>query len=120
MSTTVLLWNYKPFWLLLSYSLAVAFTLLAAIEGLLAFKRNGYAADTNFSTILVTTRNVGLDRIAEGHCLGQSPVGKEFERNKLRFGDVGVADTSGGNRTRHAAFGTPDEVHDIHFRAKYI
>jgi hypothetical protein len=119
MSNKVWLWNYKPFWLLLSYSLAVAFTLLAVIEGLLAFKRNGYAADTNFSTILVTTRNVSLDRIAEGHFLGQSPVGKEFERNKSRFGDVGVAGTSGGTGTRHAAFGTPDEVHDIHFRAEY-
>jgi len=123
MSTTILVWNYKPFWLILSYSLAIGLTLLATVEGFLALKRNGYAADTNFSTILATTRNAALDEIADGHCLGQLPMRGQFLQNKLMFGDVGVVHADalgGGSGRRHAAFGMPNEVQVIRVRERYI
>lgn len=115
-SNTILIWNYKPFWLVLSYSLAVLFALTAVIEGLFAFARNGYSADTNFSTILATTRNIDLDRLAEGMCLGQSLPPNSFMEERLRFRQVRRRDEQG---EAHAAFGLPGDVGPIVFGDKY-
>jgi hypothetical protein len=65
-SRTELVWNYRPLWLVLSYSLAVAGILCVVVMGILAYEWNGYGTDLGFSSILVTTRNKALDEIVEG------------------------------------------------------
>lgn len=86
------------------------------IEGLFAFAKNGYSADTNFSTILATTRNLDLDRLAEGMCLGQSPPPKNFSESRLKFGEL----RRGGEQLEaHATFGLPDDIRPIVFGKKY-
>lgn len=117
MSTAILIWNYKPFWLVLSYSLAALLAILAVIEGLFAFARNGYSADTNFSTILATTRNSELDLLAEGLCLGNSPAPKHFTESQLRFGRVSRIGRQG---EAHVAFGLSDDVGPIVVGEKYL
>ncbi|KAH6721523.1 hypothetical protein BKA61DRAFT_469744, partial [Leptodontidium sp. MPI-SDFR-AT-0119] len=92
------------------------FVSIAVIEGLFAFARNGYSADTNFSTILATTRNLDLDRLAEGMCLGQFPPPKSFMGERLKFGQVRRRDEQG---EAHAAFGLPGDVGPIVFGDKY-
>ncbi|KAI9860719.1 MAG: hypothetical protein M1830_006219, partial [Pleopsidium flavum] len=65
MANIVLVWNYAPLWLWLSYGAALLTTLVAVAVGAAAISRNGYAVDTNFSTFLATTRSKDLDDIAE-------------------------------------------------------
>ncbi|CZT13646.1 uncharacterized protein RAG0_17153 [Rhynchosporium agropyri] len=117
-SKTILVWNYKPFWLIISYSLAVFLASLAVIEGLFAFAKNGYSADTNFSTILATTRNLDVDRLAEGMCLGQSPPLRNFPEAKLRFGELKRRGSE--QLEAHTTFGLLDDVGPIEFGKKYI
>lgn len=114
----ILVWHYAPFWLILSYSLAVVSTIVAAAIGAHAFRSNGYSADTNFSTFLATTRNASLDRAVGdgGVCLGQEPLDEAFKEVRLRFGDVGGKERGVG----HAAFGFPSETRGIVFGDNYV
>jgi hypothetical protein len=104
---TKLLWDYRPLWLVLSYSLAVAGMLVAVVMGVLAYKWNGYGTDLSFSSILVTTRNKALDEVAEGSCLGNTPLPKHITGERLRFGELRNArttnDVPGG--PKHTGFG---------------
>lgn len=87
MSAAVLKWDYEPFWLVLSYSLAAGVSLIAISVGIYAFKANGYSADTNFSTFLTTTRNQSLDRLSKDSYAGQISLSKDFMKSKLSFNE---------------------------------
>lgn len=116
-TATELVWNYKPFWLVLSYSLAVGSMCVAAVMGAAAFRRNGYSADMSFSSIVATTRNTDLDVLAEGISLGYSPLPKRFQSKRLRFGELG-GEMAGG--VAHTAFGLEDNVTAIKVGKKYV
>lgn len=115
-TATELVWNYKPFWLVLSYSLAVGSMCVAVGMGVVAFRRNGYSADMSFSSIVATTRNGDLDVLAEGISLGYSPLPKHFQGVRLRFGEV-RGEMVGG--VAHTAFGLEGNVTGIEVGKKY-
>ncbi|KAL4899019.1 hypothetical protein BDW74DRAFT_164112 [Aspergillus multicolor] len=100
--------------LLLAYMSAVAVSIICVVIGFVALRRNGVAQGTSFSSVLLTTRNPELDRLAVGHCLGVEPLRKEMGEVTLRFGEVEVqSEGAAGDqslRRRHAAFGTKDAV----------
>lgn len=117
----VLVWSYKPTWLAVSYFIAVGLTFIAVGVGLHAIVTNGYVAQTNFSTFLVTTRNCDLDKMAEGSELGSWPLKKELRQTRLRFGQTraepDVRDgSSAPSQARHAAFGLADQIDPLHRR----
>jgi len=113
---TELLWNYRPLWLVLSYSLGVVFMALAVVMGIFAYKFNGYGTDMSFSSILVTTRNKDLDALAEGSCLGNTPLPKQLTEERLRFGEL--RDGRDGD-VKHTAFGLYEHVSPIKVGALY-
>lgn len=122
-SAHILVWSYRATWLALPYFIAVAATFAAVGVGLHAIATNGYVAQTNFSTFLSTTRSPGLDKLAEGSCLGAWPLTKELRNTSLRFGQTAAAadmqDEVGGDRPAHAAFGFIDRVTPIVKGRKY-
>lgn len=99
---SVLVWKYEPFWLALSYCLAVGVTFIILIIGMHGFIKNGYAADANFSTFMATTRSMDIDTLSRGSCLGEWPKNKELLETRLRFGEI---ETHGSDP--HAAFAFP-------------
>jgi hypothetical protein len=113
----VLVWNYRPTWLAVSYFIAIGLTFAAIGVGLHAIATNGYVAQTNFSTFLATTRNPDLDKMAEGSCLGAWPIKKEMHNTRLRFGQTTA--TESGDRPPHAAFGFEDRVTAIEKGKQY-
>lgn len=118
-SENVLVWSYKPTWLVVSYFVAVGLTFAAIGVGLHAIASNGYAAQTNFSTFLATTRNPDLDGVAEGSCLGAWPMDKALRYTRLRFGQT-VADGSTNSGKSHAAFGFADRVTPLERGKQYL
>ncbi|KAL2861718.1 hypothetical protein BJX68DRAFT_223128 [Aspergillus pseudodeflectus] len=92
--------------LLTAYMSAVAVSIVCVIIGLVALRRNGVAQGTSFSSVLMTTRNPELDRLAVGQCLGTEPLKDEIGKVRLQFGEIEGAEL----RRRHAAFGTKESV----------
>lgn len=98
--------------LVMAYAVAVAAALLCVGVGFHALFANGYSAGASFSSILLTTRNPDLDRLAQGHCLGARPVTTEVGKTVLRFGVLKSQpydEVAGG----HAAFGLRDDVRTL-------
>ena len=114
-ASTALLWTYDPRWLLISYGVGILVTLGAVAVGAVAFIKNGYAVDSCFSTFLATTSGKDLDDLARGSCLGQYPLGRDFMRNRLQFGEV----VNGDTQIRHAGFGFPEKIVGTKFGEKY-
>ncbi|KAF2964694.1 hypothetical protein GQX73_g8888 [Xylaria multiplex] len=88
MTENVLVWNYAPFWLVLSYSVASAFNIIAVVIGMYCFKKNGWSMNTTFSTFIVTTRSADLDKLAEGQHMGHWPMNETLLDARLRFGEL--------------------------------
>ena len=95
--------------LVISYAVAVVFALGAVLLGGVAFKQNGVSHVSSFSAIVATTRNVELDALTEGQCLGGLPISKDFGRTKLRLGIIGQSK----EQVNHVAFGLESNVHDL-------
>lgn len=106
-STTQLLYSYTPSFLLVSYFIGVAFSLLIVIVGLYALYTNGVSYSNSFSGILCTTRNSELDVIAKGNCTGSKPLNEALASQRLQYGLLKQPD---GAVDGHASFGTPDSV----------
>ncbi|KAI0594089.1 hypothetical protein F4775DRAFT_586354 [Biscogniauxia sp. FL1348] len=115
-----LVWDYQPFWLALSYLLAVAFTLISILLGAYAFHENGYAFEPTFSTFITTSRNPDIDNLARGCCLGQWPMSEEVLHTTLRFGELPATPDQTNDQEAHAGFGFPDKVRNIDIKKKYI
>ena len=108
------MWKYEPFWLALSYFLAVGVTFIILFIGMHGFIKNGYAADANFSTFMATTRSKDVDELTRGSCLGQWPKNKDFKQTRLRFGEIET-----GGSDPHAAFGFPGNIKDFDKKKGY-
>ena len=77
-------YTYNAMDLFLAYGIAIAVVAICVVVGLRAYIINGYSASASFSTILLTTRNDDLDKIAQGHWLGSQPLAEELQGLKLR------------------------------------
>lgn len=97
---------YKPFLLLFSYGIALLLTIPSVCLGLYAFHTNGVAHSTDFSAIIATTRNPGLDVLSDrGYTF---PLDRKTSEARLRFGGVDI-----GKKGERAAFGIADEVTEL-------
>lgn len=95
------IYNYDHKTLMAVYLIGAGITFCCLLLGLWSMRVNGYCANNSFSTILFTTRNQDLDRLAAAHCLGSSPLPEDVGGVKLRFGNIG---------DDHIAFGLRDTV----------
>ncbi|KAI1137382.1 hypothetical protein F5Y05DRAFT_389183 [Hypoxylon sp. FL0543] len=82
--------SYDRQTLLVSYLASILVTLGCIVVGCMALLSNGYTGSTNFSSVLLTTRNPDLDRLAENNTLGQKPLPDYISETKLRFGVIGT------------------------------
>lgn len=98
--------------LLIAYVVAISVTAICALVGLLALLVNGYSAGDNFSSIMLSTRNTELDRIARGHCLGQTPLVDDIKKIVLRYGILEPRSHE-SQRRPHAAFGFRSNVRNL-------
>lgn len=99
----------------IGYALAVAVAFLFLLIGGWSIWENGVSSDTQFSRIMVTTRNPTIDRLSVGACLGGDPFPKELTRTKLRFGVLQEEEWKEGplGKVEHCCFGTEGETHGI-------
>ena len=75
--------------LLLTYSLALLFGLLALLVGIEALFANGVSMNVGFLSLLTTTRNKTLDDLTRGACLGAEPMPRMLRKmTKVKFGVV--------------------------------
>jgi hypothetical protein len=99
-------YQYGEGYLILAYMTAIGVTVACVIVGFFALWRNGVSQNTSFSSVLMTTRNPELDRLAIGHCLGSEPLKKRMGKVRLQYGEIEGSD----QRYKHAAFGTKGSV----------
>ncbi|KAL8303353.1 hypothetical protein RB600_006998 [Gaeumannomyces tritici] len=108
---------YDEAGLLRAYGVAVAAALTCVCVGAHAYVANGYSASSSFSSVLLTTRNADLDRLAVGQCLGSQRAPAELRRTVLRFGVVrlpgGSAAGGGEHGVAHATFGLRGTVEPL-------
>lgn len=106
--------RYERTSLWIGYAISIAMALASIIVGAISLISNGITSDTTFSKILVTTRNKTIDKLVEeyeGVCLGGDPFPKELEQTLFKFGVIDEMSTrDSGKNSKHAAFGTIDEV----------
>ncbi|KAB8079297.1 hypothetical protein BDV29DRAFT_199877 [Aspergillus leporis] len=86
---------YGPTALLGAYMSALAVTIACVVVGFFALRQNGVPQNNSFSSVLMTTRNPELDRLAG-----------DIDKVLLQFGEVEGANL----RHRHAAFGSKGSV----------
>lgn len=110
-STTLYSYNWRN--LLLAYTIAVCAAAACAFVGLDALFANRYSAATTFSSILLTTKNVDLNDLARGHCLGERPVAQEVGRRRLRYGILRSQANDAAVKGSHACFGFADDVREL-------
>ncbi|TEY86578.1 hypothetical protein BOTCAL_0006g00580 [Botryotinia calthae] len=79
---------YHPFWLLVSYGLALLFSTIAVAVGIRAIHSNGVVHSNSFSAIVATTRNTELDEFLGRSCLGADPLREDSGQRRLKFGPV--------------------------------
>ncbi len=105
-SSPAQIWEYRPFWLVLSYSLAAGVALLAVLAGAYAMWKTGYGMEICFSTLLATTRNPEIDKLMEGYSLRRGSLLRRITETRLRFGEIkGTRDN-----TMHVGFGLEKTV----------
>jgi hypothetical protein len=92
-------YEYNPLYLLLSYGLAVIFTVFSSALGLHAVNTNGVIHSSAFSAIVATTRNQALDGIFDGSSLGVLPLDRKIEKVGLRFKSIDA-----GQKIQRAGF----------------
>jgi hypothetical protein len=95
----------------MTYSIAVAFSVVGVLLGLRAIWLNGVCHDTSFSSIVSTTRNTFLDELTLGNSLGAVPIPDAMKGVKLRFGEsTGPSLSVDGSSVTRAAFGAEDSM----------
>ncbi|KAL3434677.1 hypothetical protein BDV09DRAFT_185593 [Aspergillus tetrazonus] len=97
---------YSEGYLIIAYMTAIGVTVACVTVGFFALWRNGVSQNTSFSSVLMTTRNPELDRLAIGHFLGAEPLRKEIGEVRLQYGGIEGSD----QRYKHTAFGTKGSV----------
>jgi hypothetical protein len=114
-SKTINVYVYHREGLWVGYAIIVVVAFLFILAGAWSIHLNGVASDTQFSRIMVTTRNPTLDKLAVGACLGGDPFPKELRETKLRFGVLLEDDVREGplGRVEHCTFGAVGETKEI-------
>ena len=112
-SANVYVYQAEGLWV--GYAIVVSLTLTFMLVGTYSIWQNGVASDTQFSRIMVTTRNPTLDRLSVGACLGGDPFPPDLMKAKLRFGVLLEDQPREGlfGHVEHCTFGTQGEVKDI-------
>ncbi|KAF2188127.1 hypothetical protein K469DRAFT_660660 [Zopfia rhizophila CBS 207.26] len=112
---TVNVYVYHAEGLWIGYAIVVAITFVFIGVGAWSIWQNGVASDTQFSRIMVTTRNPTIDRLSVGACLGGDPFPKDLRETKLRFGVLLEEEPREGplGKVEHCCFGTAGETKDI-------
>ncbi|XTI83250.1 hypothetical protein V2W45_1517066 [Cenococcum geophilum] len=119
-SVNVFVYHAEGLWI--GYAIVVVFTFVFLVVGAWSIHQNGVASDTQFSRIMVTTRNPTIDRLSVGACLGGDPFPPELIKTKLKFGvlledeeALNVASRGEGplGRVEHCTFGTTGETKEI-------
>ncbi|KAI3318748.1 hypothetical protein HD806DRAFT_510839 [Xylariaceae sp. AK1471] len=84
----VLVWNYAPSWLVLSYSAGLG---LISLQLSCAYIASERIMNTTFNTFVVATKCVDLHKLVERQPLGYWPVCKEIILDsRIRFGELMV------------------------------
>ncbi|KUJ07565.1 uncharacterized protein LY89DRAFT_742794 [Mollisia scopiformis] len=117
-SNTVNKYQYHPFYLFVSYGLALLFSFIAALVGFYSIFLNGVSHSMSFSAIVAATRNSELDALTGRSSLGADPMQPENESLRLKLGpllDVDELKYTGvdpnlGERGPHVAFGLENNV----------
>jgi hypothetical protein len=82
--TQVNVYVYTPRLLLISWGVAIFYTLVAVLLGFLALVKNGYSYSNNFSTVLRTTRHVDIDALLHpASKTGADPLPKTLTQRNL-------------------------------------
>ena len=85
--TTHSVYVYTAWRLLLAYGLAILFTLIAVGVGFTTMYKAGASYSNKFSTILRTTRDLGLDRLISDHdWTGADPLPKYISKTRVALG----------------------------------
>jgi hypothetical protein len=96
-------YNYDKNALLATYVASIGLALLAVGVGLSSSISNRVSMRIGFLSIIATTRNPDLNRIAKGACLGAEGTMEELRKAKVRFGEIArfvIADREpGGHHT---------------------
>ncbi|KAL3494392.1 hypothetical protein BJX62DRAFT_247638 [Aspergillus germanicus] len=109
-------YSYNAGNLFAAYMAALGATVACVVIGLVALYKNGVAQSTSFSSVLMTTRNPELDRLAVGHCLGsEDSWSHDAWKVQLRFGEL----DDGVREYRHAALGIKGSVTGLSKGAEY-
>jgi hypothetical protein len=90
----------------MSYGIAFPLTTPSVCLGLYAFHINGVAHSTDFSAIIATTRNPGLDVLSDWG--NTASLDSETSNPDLRFGEVNI-----GMKGEKAALRMADEVTEL-------
>lgn len=121
-SSTRNVYKYDRRNLIISYSIALSFTLLCLCVGFFALKFNGVIHSTAFSAIIATTRNIELDELLSGHSLGAMPL--KHPNASLRFGELAKEGEKGwsgaSGESRHIGFGESENILSLRKGQKYI
>jgi hypothetical protein len=123
-SNTQNYYQYRPFYLLLPYGLALLFSSIVAGIGLRSISMNGVSHSMGFSAIIATTRNRDLDALTRGASLGAEPLKTDISKAKLRLGPLLSSKGTMQNSKElgeeaHLAFGYEDGVGRIKKGARY-
>ncbi|KAH8667827.1 hypothetical protein BGZ61DRAFT_498309 [Ilyonectria robusta] len=97
-------YSYDVANLMIVYGASLATVLFWTGVGAVALWSNGVTSSSSFSTMLLTTRNPDLDKLAEGYSLGADPLPKEIGELRLKFGCLD------GEESKHAGFGLDGTV----------
>ena len=93
------IYQYSSRNLIISYSTAIAATLISIVIGAFATISNGASHSSSFSAIIATTRGLQVDPLVEGVSLGALPLDQDIRRKR---GSPGVADQKRGSLTDNA------------------
>jgi hypothetical protein len=87
-SNTYNIYQYRPFYLFLSYGLALLLSFIAALIGFYSMYMNGVSHSNSFSAMIATTRNPELDSLSIRSSLGADPRNMDPQNTRLKFGPL--------------------------------
>jgi hypothetical protein len=89
--SNITIYTYHAHNLLLSYSLAILFTLISCLLGAYACYENGHSHSRSFSAILASTGAAELMERFYEELIGRLPLHDNFRRSRLGFERWGEA-----------------------------
>lgn len=106
---------YSPEHLLQSYEIAMVFTTMAIVIGLISLRSNGVSHSTSFSAIMSTTRNLQLNELVlrEGLDIGSEPLPEAMMKARLKFGKLLGVITFVDREVKHVGFGYEAQVQTL-------